>query len=291
MHRSAIGTRFFLNFAPKPICVQADGFAVGIDRKVVGLGKPEFGMTEYRWNVSELAAAYSASAEHVHPYYLEMQDIVLDHLPYESDAPFFLVDAGGGSGRLVERVLDRFSQARALVLDQSESFLELARQRLAPSGNRVHFNHARLQDDWTGQLPRTPDAIVSMSAVHHLDHDEKRAFYQRCYDALAPSGILINADEVRAVGADTYLAQLKTWAAHMQRGIDAGQIPEPMAEAIRKWRNRNIDQFGAPKQSGDDCHETVARQLNMLRASGFAKVEVPWHKEMWAVMLGIKGER
>jgi len=32
------------------------------------------------------------------------------------------VDAGGGSGRLIERVLDRFQRALGLVIDQSEAF-------------------------------------------------------------------------------------------------------------------------------------------------------------------------
>ena len=35
-------------------------------------------MPEYRWNTSEAAAGYDQFAQHVHPYYTEIQDAILD---------------------------------------------------------------------------------------------------------------------------------------------------------------------------------------------------------------------
>jgi SAM-dependent methyltransferase len=245
-------------------------------------------MAEYRWNVSEFAAGYDAAAEHIHPYYLEIQGVILQSLPFPRDAEFLLVDAGGGSGRLVERFLRQFPRARALIVDQSEAFLALAQQRLSAFGDRAVCRLARLQDDWTPDLPAAPAAIVSMSAIHHLDPGEKQDLYQRCHAVLAPGGVFLNGDEVRATDDAAYLAQVQAWASQMHRVMDAGLAPAIIHPALLGWEARNVGGFGTPRHSGDDCHEPVAAQLGYLRAGGFATVEVLWQKEMWAVMQGVK---
>ncbi len=65
----------------------------------------------YRWNTSGAAEAYDAAAPVIHPYYEKVQDEILGLLPFGADEAFELVDIGGGSGRLAERVLERFAGA------------------------------------------------------------------------------------------------------------------------------------------------------------------------------------
>ncbi len=64
--------------------------------------------TPYHWNTSAAAEAYDQAALAIHPYYVAVQDQILDLLPFGPAEPFDLVDLGGGSGRLAERVLERF---------------------------------------------------------------------------------------------------------------------------------------------------------------------------------------
>jgi len=245
-------------------------------------------MAEYRWNQAEAAAGYDAAAEHVHPYYAELQETLLDLLPIEAADEFLLIDLGGGSGRMVEKFLTRFSRANAIVVDQSEAFLQLAWQRLERFGSRAELRQMRLQEDWLTSLVQKPRAIVSMSAIHHLDPAEKQALYQRCFEALVPDGVLMNGDEVRPEADADYLAECRRWVVHVNRAIDAGLIPPPMQSAFRGWEARNVGQFGTPRTSGDDCHETIATQLGYFAASGFAKFDCPWQKDLWAVLRGIK---
>lgn len=243
-------------------------------------------MADYRWNESDFATGYDAAAALVHPYYVEIQDVILDLLSFPNDKETLVIDAGGGSGRLVERLLERPPAASAVLLDQSEPFLELARRRLEPYGERATIRLARLQDDWSegGQL--RPHAVVSMSAIHHLDSGEKRELYRRCREMLAPGGIFINGDEVRPTDDDEYLGELTRWATRMNRLIEAEQVSPRMAELLRDWQKRNVENFAAPRASGDDCHETIEAQLGYLRDAGFRDVEVAWQKDMWAVMVG-----
>lgn len=241
-------------------------------------------MGEYRWNVAELAAGYDAAAPHIHPHYFEIQNVILNHLAREPRHNQSVVDIGGGSGRLVERILEREPRGRARIVDQSSAFLALAERRLARFGDRCTLQTARLQEHWDVELAEPPTAIVSMSAIHHLDPMEKQQLYRRCHDRLAPGGIFMNGDEVRPPDDSQYLACCRAWSVHMRNLAEAQLVSEPMRQALMQWEVRNVHHFGTPRVSGDDCHETIAVQLDYLRTAGFAKVSVVWERAMWGVL-------
>ena len=243
-------------------------------------------MKQYRWNAKENASGYDAAATHIHPHYEEIQAKILDCLQFLGPDSL-LVDAGGGSGRFIEEFLIKFPTARAILVDQSESFLDLAEKRLQPYGNRAICHLARLQDNWCGIVEQA-NAIVSMSAIHHLDRDEKRKLFERSYSVLAPGGVFLNGDEVRPTDDSAYLKQCKAWAAHMHEVMDQGLVPESMRIALLEWEKRNVHQFGQPRSSGDDCHETLEVQCGYLGDVGFGSVTVPWREDMWAIFRASK---
>lgn len=237
----------------------------------------------YRWNLDEAARAYDAAAEHIHPHYVGIQDEILRLLCQRNDERPLVVDAGGGSGLLMERILQQLPQAEGVVIDQSEPYLALSAERLSRFGERVKLVQLRLQDEWSQVLPRPAAAIVSMSAIHHLAPQEKRELFVRCRDYLVRGGVFLNGDEIRAESDEDYLAALLRWAQHMDKGVAAGNIPASFGSLIAKWKRRNIEEFGAAKHSGDDCYETVAAQMGNLRAAGFADVRIAWQQAMWAL--------
>ncbi len=245
-------------------------------------------MSEYRWNLSEYAVGYDTAADVIHPHYLEIQDAILAGLPFPADAEILLVDLGGGSGRLAARFLDRWPRAQAIVVDQSDPFLALAERRLAAFDGRGTCVLARLQDDWRSKLPQPAGAIVSMSAIHHLEPAEKRAVYQEAFEALAPGGIFLNGDEVRPEREGDYRREVEAWAEHMRRHMASGSIGEAFHPALDKWIERNVTHFGGPRKSGEDCHETAAAQLAYLQSAGFAVVDCPWHRHLWGILRGTK---
>src|SRR5262245_53306666 len=247
----------------------------------------------YRWNTSDFATGYDAAAETIHPYYTAIQDEILELLESHLSNGGLVIDLGGGSGRLMERILDLWPQVNGTIIDQSEPFLALAERRLSRFGNRATCVLARLQDDWnsllctlSSELPVT--AIVSMSAIHHLEPTEKQSLYQRCHDLLAPGGVLLNGDEVCDADDREYLAALNSWADHMRREMDAGSIPPLFHSALHGWIDRNVTRFGQPKKSGDDCHESLATQLAYFRSAGFTVADSPWQEGLWAVLRGVK---
>jgi SAM-dependent methyltransferase len=243
------------------------------------------GTPTYRWNTSAAAEAFDQSAEFIHPRYLTVQEQVIGQLPFADDEPFLIVDLGAGSGRLIERILAKFPNSRAALVDQSEPFLAIAERRLHRFRERSVLIQRRLQDNWSAELPATPRAFVSMSAIHHLDAAEKQALFARCHDALTNGGVFINGDEYRPESDADYLATLQWWAEQKELAEKRGQIPQSFRPVFDAWYDRNIRRFGEPKVSGDDCHETIATQVSHLQATGFREVRIVWSERLWSVLV------
>lgn len=88
-----------------------------------------------------------------------------------------VLDAGCGSGRVTERLLERLPGGRVLALDASASMIEEARRRLAPRRGAVVFVHADLLDLTAAMLDGdAPVDAVFSTATFHWIHDHDRLF-------------------------------------------------------------------------------------------------------------------
>jgi trans-aconitate 2-methyltransferase len=98
-----------------------------------------------------------------------------------------VLDAGCGSGRLTEQLLERLPQGRVVALDGSASMLAEARRRLERFGDRVTYLQADL--GWPPQPIQGPvDAILSTATFHWvLDHE---ALFDGLAGVLRPGGQL-----------------------------------------------------------------------------------------------------
>src|SRR5262245_38268123 len=79
-----------------------------------------------------------------------------------------VLDAGCGSGRVTELLLDRLPRGRVVALDGSRAMLDQARGRLARFSDRVSY----IEADLRGPLPIDDpvDAILSTATFHWI-HD------------------------------------------------------------------------------------------------------------------------
>jgi trans-aconitate methyltransferase len=96
-----------------------------------------------------------------------------------------VLDAGCGTGRLAEDLVNRLPNGKVIALDSSENMVGLARERLAKYGMRAEVLRADLADF---QLPQPVDVIFSNAVFHWVpDHD---ALFRNLYRALKPGGRL-----------------------------------------------------------------------------------------------------
>ena len=123
---------------------------------------------------------------------------VLDRLPLAGDE--LVLDAGCGSGRVTEALMERLPRGRVVALDASASMLAEARERLGRFGDRVTF----VQADLGRPLPLDDpvDAVFSTATFHWvLDHD---ALFAHLAAVVAPGGRLVaqcgGAGNVASVG-------------------------------------------------------------------------------------------
>lgn len=110
---------------------------------------------------------------------------VVDRLTLRGDER--VLDAGCGSGRVTEFLLDRLPSGRVIAIDASASMITEARARLAPYGDRVECVVA----DLARPLPIAGplDAILSTATFHWLrDH---AALFHNLAAVLRPGGQLV----------------------------------------------------------------------------------------------------
>jgi trans-aconitate 2-methyltransferase len=110
---------------------------------------------------------------------------VLERLPLQGDET--VLDAGCGSGRVTEQLLERLPEGRVIAADAAPSMLVEARRRLERFGDRVEF----VECDLGRPLPidGPVDAVFSTATFHWVpDHD---ALVANLVAVLRPGGRLV----------------------------------------------------------------------------------------------------
>jgi trans-aconitate 2-methyltransferase len=146
---------------------------------------------------------------------------VLDRLALRGDET--VIDAGCGSGRVTEALLERLPRGRVIAVDASASMAQAARERLAGAGIGSERVEVREGDLLELEVDEPVDAILSTATFHWIaDHD---ALFRRLRAALAPGGRLVaqcggegNIDALRGVAhaileREPYAAHFRNWRA------------------------------------------------------------------------------
>src|SRR5947209_3474331 len=98
-----------------------------------------------------------------------------------------VLDAGCGTGRVTQQLLERLPEGRVVAVDGSRAMLDQLQERLAPSMARVQIVFADLTEPLPLEEP--VDAILSTATFHWLpDH---AALFQHLAAVLKPGGRLV----------------------------------------------------------------------------------------------------
>jgi trans-aconitate 2-methyltransferase len=105
---------------------------------------------------------------------------VLERLDLNGDER--AIDAGAGSGRVTEKLIERLPQGRVLAIDGSPSMIDQARENLGDRADYVVMDLAKLEVD-------EPVDLVFSTATFHWITDHENLF-RRIFASLKPGGRL-----------------------------------------------------------------------------------------------------
>jgi len=106
---------------------------------------------------------------------------VLDRLELRGDEA--VLDAGCGSGRITQTLIERLPRGRVIAIDESPSMIAAARERLGPDAD------LRIGDLLDLELEEPVDAILSTATFHWIKDHER--LFARLHAALTAGGRLV----------------------------------------------------------------------------------------------------
>lgn len=146
---------------------------------------------------------------------------VLERLELDGDET--VIDAGCGSGRVTEALIEGLPRGRVIAVDASPSMVAAARERLERSGIGPERVEVREGDLLELEVAEPVDAILSTATFHWiLDHER---LFARLHAALHPGGRLVaqcggkgNIDQLRGVAhaileREPYAEHFRDWQA------------------------------------------------------------------------------
>ncbi len=180
--------------------------------------------------------------------------------------PIRVLDLGAGTGLLTAVLAAALPGAELTLLDEAPGMLAQAKDRLADIADRLTL----IEGDLLGDLPVGPfDVIASGLAIHHLDRVDQAKVYAAARERLAPGGVFVNAEQLKAPAQWLEDHFLERELVHARSG---GFTPEAEEQAWIRW---SIDQ-----------HVTLEDQLGWLHAAGYDTVECVFKAWRFAVVAG-----
>ncbi|MGA8069622.1 MAG: class I SAM-dependent methyltransferase, partial [Terriglobales bacterium] len=156
-------------------------------------------------------------------------------------------------GRLLALVKREHPDAEAVAIDFSPAMIEAARKRFAGDASVAVIPH-----NLDNPLPELGDfdAVVSCFAIHHLEHERKRALYSEIHGRLNVGGVFCNLEHV--------------------------------ASPTLRLHEEFLHGIGFTVQTEDPSNKLldVETQLGWLRAIGFADVDCHWKWRELALLAG-----
>ncbi|MGI8540734.1 MAG: class I SAM-dependent methyltransferase [Rubrobacteraceae bacterium] len=195
-----------------------------------------------------------------------------------------VIDAGCGTGRVTEKLLERLPRGKVLAVDGSHAMVEAAKERFA-GDERVSFSRQNLLEL---EVEEPADIIFSTATFHWIPAHEK--LFERLAAALKPGGILaaqcggegnisrVNEATGKVMGRDPFAPHFENWTddkLYAGAGATEERLRKAGFEPERVWLHEEPTEF--------DSVETLASYLGAIILRGHVEVLPEEKKEPFAL--------
>ena len=200
------------------------------------------------------------------PRYREQHDLILQLIPFETNAHIKVLDLGAGTGILSALILQAFPQANVLAFDIAEKMLKVCQTNLSAYQERLTLQQGNFAEDNFGN---GYDLVVSGLAIHHLDSAGKQTLFKKLFQSMNSGGILLIRDIVTAATPRLTEQYEQLWRQYMKA-------------------NREDDAAWFQKYLEEDIPSSVEEQTRWLSKAGFADTACHWRHLNFAIFGGVK---
>jgi tRNA (cmo5U34)-methyltransferase len=200
------------------------------------------------------------------PRYHEQHDLILQLIPFETNAHIKVLDLGAGTGILSALILQAFPQANVLAFDIAEKMLKVCQTNLSAYQERLTLQQGNFAEDDFGN---GYDLVVSGLAIHHLDSAGKQTLFKKLFQSMNSGGILLIRDIVTAATPRLTEQYEQLWRQYMKA-------------------NREDDAAWFQKYLEEDIPSSVEEQTRWLSEAGFADTACHWRHLNFAIFGGVK---
>ncbi len=208
--------------------------------------------------------------------------------------PLRALDLCSGPGTIADRLLRRHPDAHVVALDGDPWLLELGRR--STSGVSAWIEADVRKEGWSAAIPAASlQVVLSMTALHWLDHETLARVYVELAGLLVRDGLLLNADLIPAGDAASTIGsvgreQLFRWQAARTReneGLDwsafwgdARSVPA-FADLLARRDRRLGMRPGVRAMS-------AAGHVAALRDAGFRDAAEIWRSDAAAILAAVR---
>ena len=200
------------------------------------------------------------------PRYREQHDLILQLIPFETNAHIKVLDLGAGTGILSALILQAFPQANVLAFDIAEKMLKVCQTNLSAYQERLTLQQGNFAEDNFGN---GYDLVVSGLAIHHLDSAGKQTLFKKLFQSMNSGEILLIRDIVTAATPRLTEQYEQLWRQYMKA-------------------NREDDAAWFQKYLEEDIPSSVEEQTRWLSEAGFADTACHWRHLNFAIFGGVK---
>lgn len=220
---------------------------------------------------SQPAEVYDSKVELTMPFYRIFHEQSIDLVKTVHPNAESWLDAGGGTGFLIEQASKVFPSTRFMLSDPSDAMLNVAKEKFAGRGD-INIEYVLGGTEELDLTKENFDVITAIISHHYLDVETRRTATENCFQMLKKGGIYITFESIRP---------------NTEKGCQIG---------LNRWRSEQIKNGKTEEESSRHLSRygieffpiKIEEHLKMMRDAGFSTVELFWASIMQVGFYGIR---